>query len=171
MTLTPVNDILLYSQVDSELILVHIPGNNQSVTLIPLSSPFCTPQADDTLFILSDDGFILVSDTLANIVYKIRKSRFVPGTPYTAAVGAPDSSGASVGFVGILYPNFGELVTIVTGLQSPHGMGFVRAATMKTMMAETPAISRTNQPRFVLSVPSCLPTSFRERGCNADSSK
>ncbi len=126
MTLTPRNDILLDSQGDSELILVHRPGNNQSVMLIPLSSPFGTPQADDTLFIPSDDGFILVSDTPANIVYKIRKSGFVPGTPYTAAVGAPDSSGASIGFVGILDLNFGELVPIVTGLQSPHGMAFVK---------------------------------------------
>ena len=128
MTLTPGNDILLDSQGDSELILVHRPGNNQSVTLIPLSSPFGTPQADDTLFVCpSDDGFILVSDTPANIVYKIRKSRFVPGTPFTTAVGNTDVSGASVGFVGILDLNFGELVTIVTGLQSPHGMGFVKS--------------------------------------------
>ena len=126
MTLTPGNDILLDSQGDSELIPVHKHGNNQSVLQIPLSSPFGTPQADDTLFIPSDAGFILVSDTPANIVYKIRKSEFVPGTPYTAAVGAPDSSGASVGFVGILDLNFGELVPIVTGLQSPHGMGFVK---------------------------------------------
>jgi hypothetical protein len=127
MTLTPGNDILLDSQGDSELILIHRPGNDQSVTLIPLSSPFGTPQADDTLFVPSDDGFMLVSDTPANIVYKIRKSRFVPGTPYTAAVGAPDSSGTSVGFVGILDLNFGELVPIVTGLHSPHGMGFVKS--------------------------------------------
>ena len=126
MTLTPAKDILLDSQGDSELILVHKPGKNQSVLQIPLSSPFGTPQADDTLFIPSDDGFILVSDTPANIVYKIRKERFVPGTPYTAAVGAPDASGATVGFVGILDLNFGELVPIVTGLQSPHGEGFVR---------------------------------------------
>ena len=97
-----------------------------SVLQIPLSSPFGTPQADDTLFVPSDEGFILVSDTPANIVYKIRKERFVTGTPYTAAVGAPDASGATVGFVGILDLNFGELVPIVTGLQSPHGEGFVK---------------------------------------------
>ena len=126
MTVTPGNDILLDSQGDSELILVHRPGNKQSVALIPLSSPFGTPQADDTLFIPSDDGFILVSDTPANIVYKIRKSEFVSGTAYTAAVGAPDSSGVSEGFVGVLDLNFGGLLPIATGLQSPHGMGFVK---------------------------------------------
>ena len=126
MTLTPAKDILLDSQGDSELILVHKPGKSQSVLQIPLSSPFGTPQADDTLFVPSDDGFILVSDTPANTVYKIRKERFVPGTAYTAAVGAPDASGATVGFVGILDLNFGELVPIVTGLKSPHGEGFVK---------------------------------------------
>jgi hypothetical protein len=126
MTLTPGKDILLDSQGDSELIMVHKPGPHQSTYQIPLSSPFGTPQADDTLFVPSGDGFILVSDTPANIVYKISKDEFVPGTPYTAAVGAPDATGATVGFVGILDLNFGELVPIVTGLQSPHGEGFVK---------------------------------------------
>lgn len=127
MTLTPWNDLLLDSQADSELIMVHKPGPHQSTYQIPLSSPFGTPQADDTLFIPSEEGFILVSDTPANIVYKISKEHFVPGRPYTAAVGAPDAAGNSVGFVGILDINFGELIPIVTGLQSPHGEGFVKS--------------------------------------------
>lgn len=127
MTLTPANDILLDSQGDSELILLHSPGTgNQNVLLIPLSSPFGVPQADDTLFIPSDEGFILVSDTPADTVYMVRKSAFVPGTAYTAAVGAPDSSGVMVGFVGGLDLSFGELTPVVTGLQSPHGMAFVK---------------------------------------------
>lgn len=128
MTLTPLNDILLDSQADSELILLHSPGTaNQSVTLIPLSSPFGTPQADDTLFIPSDSGFMLVSDTPADTVYMIRRTRFISGTPFTAAVGAADSSGNSVGFVGVLDLNFGDLKPVVTGFQSPHGMGFVKS--------------------------------------------
>ena len=127
MTLTPSNDILLDSQGDSELVLLHRPGmTNQSVTLIPLSSPFGTPQADDTLFIPSDDGFILVSDTPANTVYMIRRNRFIPGTAFTAADGAPDADGNFVGFVGALDLNFGDLRPIVTGFKDPHGMGFVR---------------------------------------------
>jgi hypothetical protein len=127
MTLTPSNDILLDSQGDSELILLHAPGKaNQSVTLIPLSSPFGAPQADDTLFIPSDDGFVLLSDTPANTVYMIRKKKFVSGTAYTAAVGAPDANGKSVGFVGVLDLNFGDLRPIASGFQSPHGLGFVK---------------------------------------------
>jgi hypothetical protein len=127
MILTPSNDILLDSQADSELVLLHKPGlSDQSVMVIPLSSPFGTPQADDTIFALSDDGYILMSDTPSNTIYRIRKSRFVPGTAFTAAVGAPDSSGASVGFVGVLDMNFGDVKPIATGFQSPHGMAFVK---------------------------------------------
>jgi|HubBroStandDraft_6_1064221.scaffolds.fasta_scaffold11236_3 hypothetical protein len=127
MTLTPSNDILLDSQGDSELIVLHHLGQaSQSVTLVPLSSPFGTPQADDTLFIPSDKGFILMADTPANIVYKITRDGFMPGAAYTAAVGAPDASGASIGFVGALDLNFGDLTPVVTGFMSPHGMGFVK---------------------------------------------
>ena len=127
MTLTPSNDILLDSQGDSELVLLHRPGmTHEGVLLIPLSSPFGTPQADDTVFVPSDDGSILVSDTPANTVYRISKREFVPGTAYTAAVGAPDSTAATVGFVGGLDLNFGGITPVVTGLQSPHGMAFVK---------------------------------------------
>lgn len=129
-TVTPAHDILLDSQGDSELVLIHNAGlPKQSVLVIPLSSPFGIPQADDTIFTTSDDGFILAADTPANIVYKIHKNGFVPGTGYTAAVGAPDQSGASVGFVGELDLSFGDLSPVVTGFQSPHGMAFVNTDT------------------------------------------
>jgi hypothetical protein len=128
MTLTPSNNILLDSQGDSELILVRNPGKNQRVLQIPLTSPFGTPQIDDTLFTPSDDGFLLVSDEPADTVYMIRKTEFIPGTAYSAGVGAPDSSGATPGFVGRLDLDFGILTPIVTGLNSPHGLGFVKTS-------------------------------------------
>ncbi len=127
MTLTSSNDILLDSQGDSELVLLRHPGrSNQRALLIPLSSPLGTPQADDTLFIPSEEGFILMSDTPADTVYMIRKAGFIPGTAYTAAVGAPDSSGATVGFVGRLDLSSGEVTPVVSGFGSPHGMAFVK---------------------------------------------
>lgn len=130
MTTTPANDILLDSQGDSELVLIHSTGaSTKKVMVIPLSSPFGTPQADDTLFIPSDDGFILVSDTPADTVYKISRNEYVTGTAYTAAVGAPDQSGNSIGFVGGLDLNFGSITPVVTGLMSPHGMAFVKTGT------------------------------------------
>jgi len=106
-------------------LLVHNPGPSQTVTLIPLSSPFGMPQADDTVFVTGSDGFLLMSDTPGDTVYKINKARWVTGAPYTAAVGAPDANGNSVGFVGVLDLNFGDIRPVVMGFQSPHGMAFV----------------------------------------------
>ena len=67
----------------------------------------------------NSDGFILVSDTPANVVYAIHKGAFIPGAAYTAAVGG------TTGFVGHLDLEWGQLTPIVSGMQSPHGMGFV----------------------------------------------
>ena len=122
MTLDPHNNILLDSQADAELLLVRHPGTaSQSVLQIPLTSPFGPAQADDTLFIPNSDGFILVADTPANVVYAIHKGSFTPGSAYTAAVGG------TTGFVGRLDLEWGQLTPIVSGMQSPHGMGFVPA--------------------------------------------
>lgn len=128
MTLTPSKNLLLDSQGDSELIMVRNPGKNQKVLQIPLTSPYGTPQVDDTLFIPSDDGFMLVSDPPADTTYIIRKTEFIPGTAYSAGVGAADSSGKTPGFVGRLDLDFGVLTPIVTGMQSPHGLAFVKAS-------------------------------------------
>jgi len=120
MTLDPHGNILLDSQADAELLLVRHPGSaSQSVLEIPLTSPFGSAQADDTLFVPNSDGFILVSDTPANVVYEIHKGAFTPGSAYTAAVGG------TTGFVGRLDLEWGQLTPIVTGMQSPHGMGYV----------------------------------------------
>ncbi|MDT7817471.1 MAG: hypothetical protein QOJ42_7387, partial [Acidobacteriaceae bacterium] len=84
------------------------------------------PQVDDTLFTPSSDGFVLVSDTAADTVYAIRKAEFAPGAAYSAAVAGSGSS--AQGFVGRLDLEFGQLTPIVTGLNSPHGLAFVRTA-------------------------------------------
>jgi hypothetical protein len=123
MTLSPGGDIVLDSQGDSELVLLRKPGSKlQSALLIPLSSPYGQPQVDDTLFTPSSDGFILVSDTGANITYKIEKLEFAPGVAYSAGVAG---SSSAPGFVGRLDLEFGELTPIVSGLNNPHGLAFV----------------------------------------------
>ena len=134
LTTTPGGEILLDSQGDSELVLVSKPGTKQQGVLqIPLSSPYGLPQADDTLFVPAADGFVLVADTPANIVYKIGKAAFVPGVAYTAAVAG---SSATPGFVGRLDLAFGELTPVVSGLISPHGMGFVTSVDEEESPAE-----------------------------------
>ena len=124
MTTTPGGDLYLDSQGDSEVVIVRKPGTKQqSVLLIPLSSPYGQAMADDSLFTPSADGFLLVADTPANIVYKITKAEFAPGVPYTAAVAGQSTA---PGFVGRLDLDFGQLTPIVSGLKSPHGLGFVK---------------------------------------------
>jgi hypothetical protein len=124
MTVSPGGEIVLDSQGDSELLMVRKPGTkDQSVLQIPLSSPYGQPQVDDTLFTPAGDGFILVSDTAANITYKISKAKFAPGVAYSAGVAG---SSAAPGFVGRLDLEFGQLAPIVTGMQSPHGLAFVK---------------------------------------------
>lgn len=123
MSLDSRGDIILDSQADSELIVVRKPNTpQQSGTVIPLSSPLGTPQIDDTIFTQTLDGFILVADTPADTVYAISKSAFAPGVAYSAAL-----AGTS-GFVGRLDLDTGLITPAVTGFQSPHGMGFVKAS-------------------------------------------
>ena len=126
MTATPEGDLFLDSQGDSEVILVRHPDtDDQAVLQIPLSSPYGTPQIDDTIFTPSRKGFYLMADTPANTVYIIKKEAFASGVAYSAAVGAPNSAGVSEGFVGRLDLDSGYITPVVTGFQSPHGMGFV----------------------------------------------
>jgi hypothetical protein len=77
MIATPEGDLFLDSQGDSEVILVRHPNTDaQTILQIPLSSPYGTPQIDDTIFTPSRKGFYLVADTPANTVYVIEKSAF-----------------------------------------------------------------------------------------------
>jgi hypothetical protein len=123
MTVSPGGDLVLDSQSDSELVVVRKPGTkSQSALQIPLSSPYGTPQIDDTLFTPSSDGFLLVSDTNANITYKITKGSFMPGVAYSAGVAGTTTA---PGFVGRLDLEFGQITPIVSGLNSPHGLAFV----------------------------------------------
>ena len=126
MIATPEGDLFLDSQADSEVILVRHPDtDDQTVLQIPLSSPYGTPQIDDTIFTPSQKGFYLMADTPANTVYIISKAAFASGVAYSAAVGAPNSAGVSEGFVGRLDLDSGFITPVVTGFQSPHGMAFV----------------------------------------------
>jgi hypothetical protein len=121
MTLTPTGDVLLDSQADSELILVHKPDSGKQTAIqIPLSSPSGTPQVDDTVFTSSSDGFLLVADRDAETVYAISKAAWIPGSAYTAG------NVGTLGLVARLDLESGQLTPIVTGLNSPHGMAFVR---------------------------------------------
>ena len=124
MTTSPGGDLVLDSQGDSELVVVRRAGSqNQSALLVPLSSPYGQPQADDSMFTPSSEGFMLITDAGSNITYKLSKAEFAPGILYSTAVAG---SSSTPGFVGRTDLEFGQITPVVTGLINPSGLAFVK---------------------------------------------
>jgi hypothetical protein len=109
-------DLVLDSQADGELIIVHHVGAiDQSVYHLALTLNGATTQIDDTVYASASHGVILVSDLGGDTIYSITKDIFSPGAAYSAAptsVGEQDLDG-------------GVITNIVTGMVSPHGMIFL----------------------------------------------
>jgi hypothetical protein len=125
MTLDPLGNVVLDSQADQQLIIVHdIEGPNQQVLRLPLSyqtaSGPVSVETDDTAFVTAPTGMILIADKGLNTVYALQRNAFVPGTVFTAADGGP--------FVGTLDMTSGVVTPIVTGLSNPGGLIFVDTA-------------------------------------------
>lgn len=114
-------DLVLDSQADGELIIVHHLGfTDQSVYHLPLTLGGSSTQIDDTVLATSSHGVILVSDRDAGsdgsgIVYAISRNIFSPGAAYSAT---PNS-------VGALDFDTGVITNVVSGMVSPHGMAFI----------------------------------------------
>ena len=112
MTLDFLNNIVLDSQADQEIIVVTDPGSpNQRALRVPLSyvasdGTITSVETDDTAFASSSQGFLLFADKGLNTVYKITKKAFAPGSAYTAADGGP--------FVGTLDFTTGRITPVVT---------------------------------------------------------
>lgn len=116
MIFNPFGDLVLDSQADSELIIVHHPGyTDQSVYHLAITQNGSPVQIDDTIFATASHGVILVSDRDGETVYAISRNIFSPGAAYSAT---PNS-------VAALDPETGVLTDIVTGMVSPHGMAFI----------------------------------------------
>ena len=110
-------DLVLDSQADAELIVVHHPGYlDQSVYDLPITQSGAPVQIDDTVFATASYGVILVSDRDGETVYAISRNIFAPGAAYSAT---PTS-------VTALDTETGILTDIVTGMVSPHGMAFIK---------------------------------------------
>jgi hypothetical protein len=125
MTLDPLGNIVLDSQADQELIVLSHPGEkNQRALRLPLSYPSGSGpspvEVDDTVFVTSSEGYILIADKGLNTVFKLEKKAFSPGTAYSAADGGH--------FVGTLDLTTGAITPIVTGLNNPGGLIFVDAS-------------------------------------------
>ena len=116
MIFNPLGDLVLDSQADAELIVVHHAGfDDQSVYHLPLTQNGVPVQIDDTVFATSSHGVILVSDRDGETVYAISRNIFAPGAAYSAT---PTS-------VAALDPSTGVLTDVVSGMVSPHGMAFI----------------------------------------------
>jgi hypothetical protein len=116
MTFDPLGDLVLDSQADSELVIVHHPGSvSQSVYRLPLTLNGAPVQIDDTVFATASHGVILVSDRDGETIYAITKDIFSPSAAYSAT---PTS-------VGRLNMDTGVITNVVTGMVSPHGMAFI----------------------------------------------
>jgi hypothetical protein len=117
MKLDPVGNIVLDSQADAEVVILHHAGAvDQSVYHLGLTLNGAAAQIDDTVFATSSYGVILVSDRDGETVYAITRNIFAPDAPYSAA---PTS-------VAELDLSTGVLTNVVTGMVSPHGMAFLR---------------------------------------------
>lgn len=107
------------SQADSELIFLHNPGTSKQT----VSRLLVGTQVDDTIWIPSSEGSMLVVDGKANVTYKVTvdKKDFTRGTVYTEA--ASDAPVAS--FVGTLDTKTGTISPVIIGLKSPTGLAFL----------------------------------------------
>ena len=119
MTIDSQGDLVLDSQADAELVFLHNPGTaQQTVTRIPLGT-----QVDDTIWIPSSEGRMLVVDSPQNTIYTVTidSTDFTPGTVYTEA---PSDSGVP-GFVGTVALKTGTITPVLIGFGSPTGLGFI----------------------------------------------
>lgn len=107
-------DIVLDSQGDGELVVVRSTG---SVFRVLLTVGGQSTTVDDTVFLGSSAGTLLVADRNGESVYAITAPFLEPGSAYSAS----DSGG----FVGALNFITGELTPVVSGMVSPHGMAFI----------------------------------------------
>jgi hypothetical protein len=134
LMLDPFGELLLDSQGDGELVIVQHPGRKcQNVLVVPLTSEAGgqtagNTTADDTVFVNSAQGTLLVADKDGETVYSITAPYFAPGAAYTAIVATATPGGATVAaFVGQTDLTTGFVTPILSGLQNPGGMAFIPA--------------------------------------------
>ena len=117
MTVDSSGQLVLVNQAGSELVFLKNPGTpQQTVTRVPVGD-----QLDDTVWVTSAQGRLLVSDGTTGNTYWISPTHFAPGTVYTEA---PDDSGV-VAFVGAVDLKTGFVTPVVIGFLKATGMLFV----------------------------------------------
>jgi hypothetical protein len=117
MTVDAKGQLVLVNQAGSQLVFLKNPGTSQqSVTSVPVGN-----QLDDTVWVTSIHGRLLVADGTSGNTYWISLTHFAPGVVYTQA---PDDSGV-VGFMGVVDLTTGFITPVVIGFAKATGMLFV----------------------------------------------
>ena len=116
MTINTNGDLVQVDQADAQLIVISHPGTSkQTVTRTTVGT-----QVDDTIWIPSAKGRMLIVDTKLNATYAV-KTNFTRGTVYTES---PSDSGVA-SYVGTVNLKTGTIVPVIIGLNSPSGLGFI----------------------------------------------
>ncbi len=118
-------NIVFVSQADSELVLVrHVGAADQTVGRLAITAPVTGPGGatitiDDTAFAPEAAAYLLVTDIGSGMIYRIDRTilGFEPGQAYSAS--------DTLGLVGSLNLDNGDVTPIVTGLNSARGLVFV----------------------------------------------
>jgi len=116
MTVAQNGDVLLVSQADAEIVLLHNVGKgSQSVSRLDVGT-----QIDDTVYATKRSGVFYVADSKKNVIYSIR-AQVTSGTLFTEA----PSDSRVAGFVGTIDQSTGTITPVITGFDSPTGLVFV----------------------------------------------
>ena len=125
MVLTPWGDLLLDDQGDGQLVLLRASNSNEPpIQVIPLQGGM---QIDDTAFVTSNRGYLLIADRDSNTIYKLSSGVWQVGTAFSASTGvaATSTTSAVPAYVGQIDFHSGVILPAVTNLTSPHGLAFV----------------------------------------------
>ncbi len=114
--IAPNGDFVQDNQAGSQLVFIHNPGPNQSVSVLPLTAYGNPSPVDDTRWAPSGNSFMLLSDNATQLIYRIDATAgFTAGTAYSAGKGMVLQDNISTG---VMTPVF-------TGMGNPHGLIFV----------------------------------------------
>lgn len=110
-------NLILVDQAGLELVTISNPGTpQQTVTRIPTGT-----QLDDTVWVTSAKGRLLIADATSNQVFWLSSIQFNVGDIFTET---PDDSGVA-GLIGSVDPKTGIITPIALGFAKPTGMLFV----------------------------------------------
>ncbi len=121
MTLDPAGELVLDdrsldSNGDTSLYIVRLSSATHPILRVPLTMASAEVEVNDTIFATSTAGTVYITDTTANLIYKLTKPYFPTNEVYTAANKAGD--------VGLVDLNTGIVTPVVTGFAGVHGLAF-----------------------------------------------